>query len=110
VDLLASRRLLRPRVLGDPAITLLSSLNNDVDPPAPGMRVTAAVRPNPHAGLASAGVRRYAGTHRRRRGPWLHGVAAIMVVLAAAMAVAGLMMAGMLTRLTGVNGWGRPEH
>jgi hypothetical protein len=99
VDLLASRRLVRPRLLGDPVITLLSSLTRDVDTPSPG-----------RSGAPRGAGRRYAGAHRRRAGPWWQAAAAVMIVLASAMAVAALMLAGMLTRLPGVGGSGRQGH
>lgn len=110
VDLLGSRRLRRPRRLGDPVIMLLSSLNADVDTPAGTRRGWRGGRP------AGAGARRYAGAHRhrglragrRRPGTWLPAVAASMIFVAAAMTVTGLMMAGMVTRLTGTGTWDRP--
>lgn len=38
------------------------------------------------------------------------GVAALLVVVASAIAVTGLMMAGMLTRRSGLGGWERQGH
>jgi hypothetical protein len=141
IDLLASRRLLRPRSLGDPVITLLSSLNSDVDEPAraprrlaggvvarprgrrigagllgrshgggpaagpPGRpRVVAASRPARRLGAPVPGAHRYQGAHRRNGGPWVRALAAAMVFIAVAVTAAGLMVAGMLTRLTGASG------
>jgi hypothetical protein len=108
LDLLARRRLLRPRALGDPAITLLSSLAADVDtlrpaPAEPPARPRGRARPGPLAG------RRYAGAHRRRAAvpPVPAVAAAAAVTVAAAVAAAGMAVAGMLTRLGGAARGGR---
>lgn len=72
VDLLASRRPLRPRLLADPALTLLCSLSTDVDTP-PVTRRAAARRAvaQPPAAMppAACAGHRYEGAHRRRTGP-----------------------------------------
>jgi hypothetical protein len=80
VDLLATRRLRRPRALGDPVVTLLHSLTSDVDGRAR------------HTG-------RRGGAHRRPGEPWVQAVAAALAFAAAAAAAAGLLMVSMLTRL-----------
>jgi hypothetical protein len=173
VDLLASRGLPRPRALGDPAITLLSSLSADVDAPsgaprdtsgapggtgthrAPGagpLSSTALSSTAPsstalsstalsHGGAATAygavhlagpigvagcvpasgfeperagaavrGAYRYAGSHRRGSAPWVHAAAAIMILAAAAVTAAGLMMTGMLMRVTGTSNLRGPRR
>lgn len=113
VDLLAGRRPLRPRLLADPALTLLCSLSSDVDTPPVTRRAAAGggvTQPQAAAPAAACAGHRYAGAHRRRAGPWWQGVAALLAVVASAMAVTGLMMAGMLTRLPGPGGWERRGH
>jgi hypothetical protein len=87
MDLLASRRLPRPRDLGDPAVTLLSSLTRDVDTPA------VSTAPG--------------GTHRRPPVSWGQAAAAVVIFLAAVVAAAGFLVAGMLTRLAGAGTRGR---
>ncbi len=113
VDLLASRGPLRPRLLADPALTLLCSLSSDVDTP-PVTRCGAArgavAAPPAAAAVAACAGHRYEGAHRRRTGAWWQGVAALLVVVASAMAVTGLMMASLLTRLPGLGGWERQGH
>jgi hypothetical protein len=102
VDLLATRRLRRPRALGDPAVTLLYSLSRDVDSSSRGRPSTAM-----HRARARRASRRRA-EHRRRPGePWVRTVAAVMVFTAAAVAAAGLLVVGMVTRLTLGSGRGR---
>jgi hypothetical protein len=111
LDLLARRRLLRPRALGDPAITLLSSLAADVDTrPAPAEpQAGAAARPQGRTRPGPLAGRRYAGAHRRRAAvpPVPAVAAAAAVTVAAAVAAAGMAVAGMLTRLGGAARGGR---
>jgi hypothetical protein len=77
IDLLASRRRLRPRVLRDPAFAVLASLIADID--APGARS----RPGTRCGNAAA---------------------AVAAVAAAVSAAAGFVVVVMLTCLGGARG------
>lgn len=76
IDLLASRRRLRPRVLRDPAIAVLASLIADIDAPARS-------RPGARYGTAAA---------------------AAAAVAAAVLAAAGFVVLVMLTCLGGTRG------
>ena len=117
IDLLASRRLRRPRALGDPVITLLSSLSADVDGPPgatvrePGVREPEGRGPSVPAGpreaVAGALGGRYYGAHRRSAAPWVRAVSAAMVFLAVAVTTAGLMAVSVLARLAAITARGR---
>jgi fatty acid desaturase len=85
IEMLASRRRLRSRVLRDPAVAVLSSLVHDVEA---GAR-PAGARPR-HTAAAAA--------------------AAAIAVAAAVVAAAGFVVVAMLTRLTGARGWERSRR
>jgi hypothetical protein len=92
IEMLASRRI-PARVLGDPAVAVLSSLTADVDDAA-----SAACR---------AGPRHRAG-RARPGGTWPHAAAAAAVAAAlatlTAVAAATLMIVGMFARLSAARG------
>lgn len=111
IDMVASRRRLRPRALRDPAVAVLSSLVADVN--------AASCRPRPAAGCP-AGARarlvaarsRPAGAHSRPaaarpRGSAAAAAAAAIATAVAVVAAAGLVVVVMLTRMAGARGWDR---
>jgi hypothetical protein len=115
IDLLGSRRLRRPHTAGDSALKLLCSLAADVDSPrarvlaADSGRVTAdgrhAARAGTGRGRGAAGARARRGTARHAApGEWVGAAAAAIMVATAVtlLAVAGLLVAGMLLRLGGM--------
>jgi len=111
INLLAARRLLRPRAIHDPAIVLLSVLAADVDSPDSGVPAalawSAAVRAAAAAGVAVAGaamVGAAAGPAGARPGAasaWVHvaAVAATVATVAGAAGSTGFALAGVLARL-----------
>jgi hypothetical protein len=112
IDMLASRRRLRPRALRDPAVAVLSHLAADVDAaPYQPRQAPSGVRP---AGVRLVGPRpvgprlpgrRPAGA--RPQGSAVAAAAAAIATAAAVLAAAGLVIMAMLTWLTGVRGWDR---
>lgn len=97
MDLLASRRLMRPRAVHDPAIALLSALAADVDSPA----TEDLAAPTGHRGAGQGRPVPAADT-------WVRVAAAVAV--AGAAATTGIMVTGMLARLArmGLSQPGRP--
>jgi hypothetical protein len=104
IDSLAARRV-PAGALGDPAVSLLSSLTADVDAPArPAAGCPAAMR---------AGPRHRAGRPGRggatRAWPHVAAAAAMAAAIASltAVAAAGLVIVGMFARLNAARGRGR---
>jgi hypothetical protein len=113
IDMLASRRRLRLRMLRDPAIALLASLNADVDAP-PRLARLLEVRGQAGSGRHAAPARwpghRVPGPRSApagSRGSAAAAAAAAIATAAALVAAASLVIAAMLTRLTGVCNWDR---
>jgi hypothetical protein len=107
IDMLASRRRLRPRALRDPAVAVLSRLAADVDAapyqPRRGPAGAHLAGPRP-AGSRPAGRR---PGRARPQGSAVAAAAAAIATAAAVVAAAGLVIMAMLTWLTGVRGWDR---
>jgi hypothetical protein len=109
INLLAARRLLRPRAIHDPAIVLLSVLAADVDSPDSGVPAalarSAAVRAAAAVAVAGAAmVGAAAGPADARPGSasaWVHvaAVAATVATVAGAAGSTGFALAGVLARL-----------
>jgi hypothetical protein len=122
IDLLGRRRLRRPHISGDLALVVLSSLAADVDSSTPmrgpvgaaamtgvaagavAARAVAAARESRESAPREPGGGRLPAREGVAAGDWAHATAAAAAIATAValLAAAGLLVAGMLVRLTGM--------